>query len=108
MKMKHITSSGAKAVPRVALVGLTLGLALLAPSAARAANVNYTLQPLAQIGGMAGDVPIAKGLIWFLGPLNDNGQLLVDAGTNGSQPEILLQYSTGKFTPLVAAGMDGP
>jgi hypothetical protein len=89
-------------------VSLTAALALFAPGA-RAADLNYTLQPLAQIGGMAGDVPIPKGLIWFLGPLNDNGQFLVDAGTQaGTKPEILLQYADGKFTPLVAAGMDGP
>jgi hypothetical protein len=89
-------------------VSLTAALALLAP-AARAVDLNYTLQPLARIGGMAGDVPIPKGRFWFLGPLNDNGQFLVDAGTaNNSKPEILLQYSDGKFTPLVAAGMEGP
>src|SRR5713101_5543728 len=82
---------------------------LLAPMAARGADVNYTLHPLAAVGGMAGDVPIPKGLIWFLGPLNDNGQFLVDAGTEaGSKPEILLQYSDGKFALLVAAGTDGP
>jgi hypothetical protein len=95
--------------PRLALASLTLGLALVAPMAARAADVNYTYQPLAQIGGMAGDVPIPKGLIWFLGPLNDNGQFLVDAGTyTGNKWEILLQYSDGKFTPLASAGMVGP
>src|SRR5260370_30928390 len=36
-------------------------LALLAPAAARAAAVNYTFQPLAQIGGMAGEVPGPHG-----------------------------------------------
>src|SRR5438309_2228182 len=89
---------------------LIAGLALLAPRAARAtAPTSYTFQPLAQIGGMAGDIPIPKGLAWFLGSLNDNGQILVDAGTpDGSKPEILLQYGDGKFTLLASGGMDGP
>ena len=89
---------------------LIAGLALLAPTAAPAtAPTSYTFQPLAQIGGMAGDIPIPKGLAWFLGSLNDNGQILVDAGTpDGSKPEILLQYGDGKFTLLASGGMDGP
>ena len=94
---------------------LIAGLALLAPRAAPAtAPTSYTFQPLAQIGGMAGDIPIPQGLTWVLGSLNDNGQILVDAGTGvgagggGTKPEILLQYGDGKFTLLASGGMDGP
>jgi hypothetical protein len=102
----------ALALPRgSALAALWIAsLAPLAPRAARAAApTGYTFQPLAQIGGMAGDAPIPKGYIWFLGPLNDNGQFLVDAGTlASSRPELLLQYADGKFTSLVSAGTAGP
>jgi len=89
---------------------LIAGLALLAPRAAPAtAPTSYTFQPLAQIGGMAGDIPIPKGYTWLLGPLNDNGQLLVEAGAFAdTEPDILLQYSDGKFTLLASGGMDGP
>jgi hypothetical protein len=89
---------------------LIAGVVLLAPPSARATGPsNYTFQPLAQIGGMAGDIPIPQGLFWFLGPLNDNGQLLVDASTlAGTKPDILLQYADGKFTLLVTGGIEGP
>jgi len=94
---------------------LIAGLALLAPGAAPAsAPTSYTFQALAQIGGMAGDIPIPQGLTWVLGSLNDNGQILVDAGTGvgagggGTKPEILLQYGDRKFTLLASGGMDGP
>jgi hypothetical protein len=89
---------------------LIAGLALLAPRAAPAtAPTSYTFQPLAQIGGMAGDIPIPQGLTWALGSLNDNGQILVVAETAaGTKPGLLLQYGDGKFTLLVSGGMDGP
>jgi hypothetical protein len=94
---------------RVHFLPLLAGVMLLAPLAARAAEIRYTFQPLAAIGGTAGDVPIPKGLIWFLGPLNDNGQLLCALGTiNFSKPEMLFQYGDGKFTPIVLPETDGP
>jgi hypothetical protein len=47
-------------------VSMIACLALLAPRMARAtdAPTAYTFQPLAQIGGIAGDVPIPTSLIW--------------------------------------------
>jgi hypothetical protein len=52
--------------PGSALVALLIaGVALLAPLAARAADVHYTMQPLAALGGMGGDVPISEGLTWL-------------------------------------------
>jgi hypothetical protein len=58
---------------------------------------------------MAGGVRIPPDDILGTGPLNDSGQLYIDAGTlDGSHPDILLQYSGGSFTPLEAAGRTGP
>jgi hypothetical protein len=97
---------------------LPVSLTLRVPDGSRdAAPASYTLRPLAQIGGTAGDVPIPKDRIWHLGPLNDNGQFLCSAEAKRgwmsaflgeTRSDTLLQYAEGKFTLLVVGGMYGP
>jgi hypothetical protein len=97
--------------PRLMLHTLTVtaaSLALLAPGMARAAQL-YKIQPVVRLGDVAGDVPLPPELALFVCGLNDNGQLLLRAGTSdGSAPEILLQSDNGVFTPIAVAGMEGP
>jgi hypothetical protein len=93
---------------RISMLALAAGLALLAPGAARA-QTTYQIQPILKLGDMAGDVLIPPGLALAVGPLNDNGQLLIDAGTsNGSKPDLLFQYANGQFTPIMVPGREGP
>src|ERR1041385_1110840 len=88
---------------------LVVCLVLLTSAIGFAADLTYTLQPVAQIGGMAGDVPLPTGLSFILAGLNDQGEILFDAGSgDGSRPDRLIRYANNQFAPLFAAGLDGP
>src|SRR6266852_3822081 len=105
--MKRMTWSGAGTALRLVLAGLTLGLALLAPGAARAANLTYKIQPIVQLGDTAGGVPLPLNGYWSLGGLSDDGQILFDVFTASPiATDRLIQYAGGKFTPIAVAGGD--
>src|SRR5439155_7557003 len=93
-----------------ALTALTLGLTLLAPGAARAAtSTSYTIQPIVHLGDTIGDGQFtvdSKG-DFETGALNDSGQILF-VTENAAGGEMLVQYAEGKFTVIVARGMEGP
>jgi hypothetical protein len=94
----------------LALATLVAGLALVGPGPAwAAAPPVYKIQAIARIGEIAGAVPLPANRQFFLGPINDNGQILLDTGAaNGSLSDTLLQYAGGTFTPVVLGGLDGP
>src|SRR5438876_2756026 len=90
----------------LALSTLAAGLALLVPGPATAATPPvYKIQAIARIGDTVGGIPLPSDRELFLGPINDNGQILLDAG---SATDTLIQYAGGTFSPVVLAGMDGP
>ncbi len=100
-----------RSTPFCARVALALGttLTLLAGTRAPAADLTYSLQPIVSVGGMAGDVPLPKSLSFAIAGLNDRGQVLFDVGTgDGTQPDRLLEYAGGQFTPIMVSGRDGP
>jgi hypothetical protein len=92
------------------LIVLAGGLTLLPRGAVRAANADhYTMQLIARVGLRVGELQIPPSYTLFLGPLNDAGQLLIDAGTfDSSKPDFVLQYADRQFTPIMAPGMEGP
>jgi hypothetical protein len=87
-------------------VPLAAGLALLAPSVARA-QTTYKIQPIVKAGDRAGNVQIKTGGNFQIGTLNDNSQLIF-VTENAAGGEALIQYADGKLTPIVAAGGDAP
>src|SRR5689334_16576653 len=94
---------------RTCLLIFAAGLTLLLPRVARP-DTFYKIQPVLKLGDPAGDIPLAsRGFLLTAGPLNDRGQLLIDAGTlDGTHPDTLLQYDSGQFFPILVAGRDGP
>jgi hypothetical protein len=94
---------------RLARTILTLlALALLLPGAARA-QTTYKIQPILKVGDTVGGFSIATGYQFYVGPLNDLGQLALGAGTTtGSKPELLLQYADGQLTTIGGPGLVAP
>jgi hypothetical protein len=89
---------------RVALV--LLGLALLAPISARAQE-SYKIQAIVKRGDRLGELRLASDTGLSVGGLNDSGALLFSAD-NSAGGVALIQYADGQFTPIVAAGLEGP
>jgi hypothetical protein len=91
-----------------ALTSFGIGLMLLAPSGARAANV-YKIQSIVKLGDTVADVKIRAGGDLEMGTLNDNGQI-VFITENGelTNSEMLIQYADSKFIPIVVGGRDAP
>jgi hypothetical protein len=89
---------------------LMAGLALLAPGGVRATNDgHYAMQRIAGVGDRVGDLQIPPTYTFFLGSLNDAGQLLIDAGAfDSSQPDFLIRYADGPSIPIMAPGIEGP
>jgi hypothetical protein len=108
--MNRTPSFAARTVRRLAPVGLSLGLMLLAPARTRAdALVGYKVQPILKIGDTVNGFASTPDYAFFVGPLNDSGQLVFDIGTDsGTLPEVLLQYQNGQFTTIGSPGMDSP
>lgn len=94
---------------RIPLLLLATALVIHLPQISRAEAPAYKIRTVLQSGAPAGDLPLSRGLLLISGPLNDRGQLLIDAGTlDGSKPDTLLQYDNGQFFPILAAGREGP
>jgi hypothetical protein len=87
------------------LLALVAGLVLLAPGAARA-QTSYKIQPILRAGDTVGDGSIQVGTYLGVGALNDNGQMVVDVQPAGNQ--AVLQFTDGKFTPVLVGGTDAP
>jgi hypothetical protein len=92
-----------------ALAFFGMGLILLAPSGARAADVAYSIRPIVKLGDAVADVKIKPAGDLELGMLNDAGQIAV-VPENGSSPGswMLIQYTDDKFIPIVVAGRNAP
>jgi hypothetical protein len=105
--MNRMTWSGARATPYLALAGLTLGLILLAPGVARAAApTRYKIQLIAQSGDKVGEAQINADGHFYLGSLNDRGQIVF--GADSGSGELLAEYSDGKLKPIVTPGRPSP
>jgi hypothetical protein len=81
---------------------------LVATGSARAHDA-YQITPIAAVGGRAGEFPIPTGYSFYLGPLDDRGELLFDAGIASSdpnRPDLLLLYAQGKVTPVALPGQE--
>jgi hypothetical protein len=101
--MKSFTSK-----VRLARAALATGLTLLAPGVARA-QIPYKVQPILKVGDTVNGFAITPDYVFFPGPLNDRGQLVLDVGTDsGSRPERLLQYADGQLAIIAGPGMDAP
>jgi hypothetical protein len=87
---------------------LAVVLALLAPTTARAADIDYTLQSLARITFQPGGLFPPAGNI-AVGTLNDRGQIVFQV-TNPVQPvpEVLVQFDAGQLTPIARPDQDAP
>jgi len=87
----------------------TLRLALVAsfflsPAVAAQAQTSYTLQSIIRLGDSAGGVPLQTTDGYFdMGTLNDSGQIIFSSADTATS-EVLIQYSGGQFTPIVAGG----
>jgi hypothetical protein len=85
------------------------GSLLIALGRASAADLAYTLQPVAQIGGTVGGFTLPGGVGFAIAGLNDQGRLVFDVGTgDGSKPDLLAQFAAGGVTPILQAGASGP
>jgi hypothetical protein len=90
-----------------ARTAFVLGLALLAPGGARAANT-YKVQPIVKLGDTLGDTLLKAGVDFEVDTLNDAGQLLFVTYTPKMYSEMLFQYVAGKITPLIVPDGDAP
>jgi hypothetical protein len=107
--MNRMTWSGANRAPRLALAGLTLGVMLLAPGGAQAANIPYKVQPILKIGDTVNGFAIPADYVFFVGPLNDHGQLGLEVFSfDESKAELLFQYAGGQITTIAGPGVDSP
>src|SRR5213082_345745 len=82
------------------------GLCLLATAVARGAAL-YTIHPIVKLGAKVGTPPIKTATGLWVGALNDRGQIAFVSGNSAGGP-VLFQYAGGLFTPVLAAGQDGP
>jgi hypothetical protein len=95
-----------------ALTVLALGLTLLAPGAAPAADTSYKIRRIVQIGDSVGGQKLQGG--FAVGALNDSGQLAFLTATilNGSGltngNALLFQYANNQLVPLVVPGQEAP
>jgi hypothetical protein len=84
---------------------LFLAAALLSLMEAAAHAAGYQLAPIVKFGDVVGATDILTGRdgAFEIGALNDNGQIsLVTENTVGG--ELLIRYSNGTLTPIVAGG----
>jgi hypothetical protein len=81
-------------------------LTLLAPSAASAAGV-YQIQPIVHLGDKLGPLPIRTRQGFWVGSLNDSGQI-VFVTVNFDGGPLLIRYASGQFTLIVDAGQPAP
>lgn len=89
-----------------ALAAFAVSSMLLAPHAGKAdALTNYSVQVIARQGDTYGDRTFQHG--FHVGQLNASGQLVFGTGT-GDGGAGLIQYSDGKFTPIMVAGGPAP
>jgi hypothetical protein len=82
-----------------------LGVSLLAPGAAQA-QTTYKFQPIIKAGDETSDPAILVDTYLGVSALNDNGQMVVDIHPPGNQ--AVVQFTDGKFTPILVGGTDGP
>jgi hypothetical protein len=83
-------------------------LALAVSLPARAAEITYTIQRIFKIGDRVGDVNTRPNGI-SLQVLNDRGQILFGTLTADNPNGAAVQrYADGQFTPVFAAGGEGP
>src|SRR5438874_13762556 len=82
------------------------GLMVCAQGVARA-EAFYRIQPLLQLGDKLSDGQTKSATGFWVGTLNDNGQIAFVTGSTGGSP-TLVQYADGNFTPIVVAGQMGP
>jgi hypothetical protein len=69
--------------------------------------IGMSLRPIVQLGDRVGETTIAADGSFDVGPLNDRGQLCFGADSD-SGGRLLVQYSGGTLTSIVAPGQDGP
>jgi hypothetical protein len=84
----------------VRLVAFTLGL--LAPLGAHAAPPKVQFQPIVKLFAPGG--PIPPDMTFFIGGLNDKGDIAFFAGSpTNTKSEVLFQYSDAKLRKIAAA-----
>jgi hypothetical protein len=88
-------------------LALAASLILLGLAAAQADTL-YKIQSIVKAGDQVGIVTVKPDDALYLGPLNDNGQLVFVPHNTAGGGEALIQYDAGKLTPIVAAGGDSP
>src|SRR5437764_1378048 len=74
-------------------------LMLCAQGIARA-EAFYRIQPLLQLGDKLSDGQTRSATGFWVGSLNDIGQIAFVTGSTGGSP-TLVQYADGNFTPIV-------
>jgi hypothetical protein len=74
----------------------------------RAANT-YKIQPIVKLGDTVAGVKIRGNGEFEMGTLNDNGQIaFVTENGELANSEMLIQYTDGKFIPIVGGGRKAP
>lgn len=85
---------------------VVFGLFHFAATAVRGAGL-YTIQRVLRLGDKVGTPPITTSTGLWVGALNDRGQIAFVSG-NAAGGSALFRYADGQFTPVAAAGQDGP
>jgi hypothetical protein len=81
---------------------LLAGLMLLADRVIWA-QTSYQIQPIVSTGDLVGNVRIKANGAFFVGGMNDSGQILFVAD-NAAGGQLLLQFADGRLSPIVVAG----
>jgi hypothetical protein len=88
---------------------VTASLALLCVGAH--AHEGYRMEPIVRIGDTVAGRQLTTGYAFFLGPLADDGRLLIDAGIPSqtpNRPDMLFEYAGGSLSPVAVPGQEGP
>lgn len=85
---------------------LFVGLACLPCGAARA-HTSYEIQSIIRSGDRAGNLLLKKDASFFIGALNDRGQILL-VTDNSAGGQALIQCTEGDRVPIAARGGDAP
>src|SRR5207248_2415002 len=93
-----LSEEGALMRPLSCLI-FAAGLMLCVQDVARAAPF-YRVQPLLQLGDKLSDGQTKSAVGFWVGSLNDSGQIAFVTGSTGGSP-TLVQYADGSFTPIV-------
>jgi hypothetical protein len=93
-------------VKPVRLVAFLVTLTLLTGGIARA-QTSYRIQPIVSLGDPVGGVRIKPNGAFFVGGINDSGQVLFVADSAGGG-QMLVQYADDQLIPIAMPGGNAP